>query len=100
MKFKKCKYLVAFYDGPKEVEGYAVLTDLTVRFAVRELWSGSWQADHWDTGFSLGRDWAATRHKAASNCVALLRQKIESGESQKALDAAVGRSSISYRHPA
>ena len=101
MKFKKCKYLVHRYsDAPKEVEGYAVLTDLPVRFAVREISPGFWWPDHWDTGFAMGFAWGTTRQAAADKCVARLRQMIESGEWQKVLDAGVERSSISYRHPA
>ena len=100
MQFKKCKYLIAYYDGPKEVAGYAVLTDFPVRFAVREISYGYWQPDHWDTGLAIGMAWGRTRQQAADNCVARLREKIASGEFQKTLDAAIERSPIAYRSPA
>ena len=100
MKFKKCKYLIAYYEGSKEVEGYAVLSDLPVRFAVRKLHAGYWTPDHWDTGRSIGMAWGRTRQQAADNCVARLRDKIASGELQKALDDAIERSPIAYRSPA
>ena len=100
MKFKKCKYLIATYDGPEEVEGYAVLTDFPVRFVVREISRGYWQPDHWNTGHSISMAWGRTRQEAADNCVARLRTKIATGEFQKALDAAVKRSPISYLSPA
>ena len=100
MKFKKCKYLIATHGGTQEVEGYAVLSELPVHFAVREISPGYWRPDHWDTGNSIAMAWGRTRQQAADNCVARLREKIASGAFQKALDAAIERSPIACRSPA
>lgn len=42
-----------YYNGSREVNGFAVKSDLPVRFCVREHF-GEWVCDHYDSGAGFG----------------------------------------------
>lgn len=81
MKMKKIKYLIEFYDGSEEVEGYAIDSGHPdIRICVRMLARKFWKVDHFDTGKCIGWAGYGSRTECATAGLNVMREKIASGE--------------------
>jgi peptide methionine sulfoxide reductase MsrB len=86
MKMKRITYKIKSNFGldPKVVSGYAVDSDLGVRFCVRKKQRNYWSADHFDTGCSIP-GFGTTAESCAKDAYAFLRVRIDDGSYAKAI---------------
>lgn len=73
-------------DGSRTVYGYAVRSDVPVRFCVREIDEDTWVCDHYDTGARFG-NFYWTKEEAADMGEIQLIRAIDSGLLDKSIDA-------------
>lgn len=91
MKLVPITYQIMTDQGPFIVSGFAVDTKCGVRICVRELpvqfGPSIWTADHYDTGYRIGKGGYGSAKAAVYAAVSIIERNIASGQYEMILAA-------------
>ena len=85
MKKYEFRYNIATESGAKKVTGYAIDSDLPIRYCIRQSHQ-MWVADHYDSGYAIPGRWESFPDAVVAT-EAILRRNIESGTWAKLMDS-------------
>jgi hypothetical protein len=93
---KPLTYQIYTDQGPLTVCGFAVDAKCPVRICVRNTIGAAgilWIADHYDTGYRIGKGWHRSAEDAVHAAVSLIERSIASGRYDERIAAIQGKQS-------